>query len=115
LGAGGAGGLAEERGCGFALEFEEAVAAADFGIGEDGERVEGTGERVGAEQLVPLRLGVGEGAEDGLGLFALEDFEDLGDGAADFRGDLRDREGVVEVAGEDGVFQSGKLGGIRLG
>ncbi len=114
LRAGGAGGITEESGGGFALEFEEAIDAADFGVGECGQCVQRAGDGDGAEKLLALPFGVVELLDDLLRARAAEDVEHVGDGELEFARDLLDGEGVVEVAGEDEVFRRWKVGGLRL-
>lgn len=114
LRAGGAGGITEESGGGFALEFEEAIDAADFGVGEGCECVQRAANGDGAKEILALQLGVVELLDDLLRARAAEDVEHVGDGELEFARDLLDGQGVVEVAGEDEVFRRWKVGGLRL-
>lgn len=107
--AGGARCFAQERGGGLALQLEEAVGARDFGIGEVGERVQGSGDGDGAEQLLTLGLGFEQLPDDALGVVGADDFEDFGDREIQFAADLLDGAAFDEVVVEDVVGMSRKL------
>lgn len=56
--AGSARGFSEDRGRGLALQLEGSIGAADFGIGECGERVQSACDCDGAQEFLALQLGV---------------------------------------------------------
>jgi hypothetical protein len=96
------------------LQLEGSIGAADFGIGERGQRVERSRDGDGAQEFLAMQLGVAELADDRVGAWALKDVEDGRDGELQRAGDLLDGEGFGQVVVEDEIGGRWKGGGLRF-